>query len=684
MSAVHPLPRGASREGEYASVEELLGEVAETMAYRFATASASRRVSDAIEPLRRLGYRILPGLRWPGRARGAIDVVVVGTSGVFLVSSSRWRDAELGDSGLRRNGNDLSDEIAVLADLGNSIESMLADYGLAPVEVHALGVVGATAGATARIYTVELVSDAGAVEYILARGARIDDEMVEHASRAIAEAYAPRDAEAGSAASDEVTTPTSPDAGLDVGALYDALLTMMGDEPLDPWTSVLSPEQARLVRRGFNGPSRISGAAGTGKTLVGLHRAAYLARTRPGKVLFTSYLRTLPAVLRSHMSRLAPEVAERVEFAGVHSFALRILRSRDIPVNPNKREADLAFAAAWKRIGRDGPLGQIEPTAAYWREELQNVIKGRGLVRFEDYATLPRLGRRRALSREQRAEVWKLYIEYDGELRERDVNDFADLILVAEASLRDEPLEGYDSVIVDEAQDMTLSMIRMLHAVVGDTPDGLNLIGDGQQTIYPGGYTLGEAAVSVRGRAAVMRTNYRNTAEILRLASGIVAGDEYIDIDDAHAEGGEPESLRHGAEPLVEEFSTRQEHDAALLDRIRSMVADGLADYGDIAVLTISTGMAEDIVAVLADAGVPLVELAAFDGGEVNAVKVGTIKRSKGLEFPHVFVARAPRHLVESIELAADSPALERRELAKRELYVAMTRAREDLWVGVC
>ncbi len=127
--------------------------------------------------------------------------------------------------------------------------------------------------------------------------------------------------------------------------------------------------------------------------------------------------------------------------------------------------------------------------------------------------------------------MWQLYSEYDTALRELGVHDLADVILLAEKSLRANPLAGYSAVIADEAQDLSCASIRMLHALVGDAPDGLNLIGDGQQTIYPGGYTLAEADVSIAGRGVIMTRNYRNTAEIQEFADTMVVDDEFVDIE---------------------------------------------------------------------------------------------------------------------------------------------------------
>ena len=72
-----------------------------------------------------------------------------------------------------------------------------------------------------------------------------------------------------------------------------------------------------------------------------------------------------------------------------------------------------------------------------------------------------------------------------------------------------------------------------------------------------------------------------------------------------------------------------------------------------------------------------------YDGRPVEAIKVGTIKRAKGLEFKQVLVVRTAPRLFEPVPASEDSTETERRELDRRELYVAMTRARDGLWVGV-
>jgi superfamily I DNA/RNA helicase len=456
--------------------------------------------------------------------------------------------------------------------------------------------------------------------------------------------------------------------------------------PIEDWMAFLDPEQARLVRRSFNGPARIRGAAGTGKTVVGLHRAAYLARSQPGIVLVTSFVSTLPAVLASQMDRLAPDISRRIEFVGTHAFAKRLLSDRGIQANLQPAIADAEFELAWRTVGRPGLLGRLEPNPTYWEDEIEHVIKGRGITTFEQYAELARTGRRRGLSLEQRRAVWELYRSYQTRMDARGAHDEADLVLLAEASLRETPLERYSAVIVDEAQDLSSAMIRMLHHLVGNAPDGLTLIGDGQQTIYPGGYTLGEVGISLAGRGVVLSNNYRNTAEILDFAEGVVADDEYTDIEGASTHGDNVAKVaRSGPAPLVVRFTNRQTHDAELPRRVRAMIAERGVKLGDIGILSLTTFGVRAAIEALRKANIPVIELTNYNGKPVDAVKVGTVKRAKGLEFAQVLLAQVPSPLLpgqNEPEITEEGAAAEHTELQKRELYVAMTRAREGLWIG--
>jgi hypothetical protein len=671
-----------------------------------------RDVMAALKPLTDIGYHLLPNRGWPGSNNDQVDLVVVGPSGLYIVDTKSWSDVTIEAGRIYRQDTDVTDDIAALADLAYATEAAMADIGLAPGEVHALVVLAGRASIRARIGTVEMVAESGAASYILERGLRFTEEQLNKVLAASLD-YFPVVATpmqrgiagpAGDATADDATvSDIHPDAASnpasdDEVAAFDTIplissaslmrqvAQVVKAPPLEGWMAFLDPEQARLVRRNYNGPSRIRGAAGTGKTIVGLHRAAYLARTQPGVVLVTSFVSTLPAVQSSFMKRLAPDIRERIEFVGTQSFAKRLLSDRHVPSNLQPAIADAEFDIVWRTVGAPGLLGRLEPKPTYWQDEIDHVIKGRGIVNFDQYADLSRTGRLRGLNLDQRRAVWELFTAYQARMEARGAHDEADIVLLAEKSLIEMPMFRYGAVIVDEAQDLSSAMIRMLYRLVGDRPDGLTLIGDYKQSIYPGGYTLAEVGISLSGRGGVLTTNHRNTAEILRLAESVVSDDTFVDIEGISENSTDAVHVpRSGPQPLVVRFSSRAAHDVEIPRRVRALVTDTELSYGDIGILSLTTFGVRAAVAALQKANIPVLELTHFDGTPIDAVKVGTVKRAKGLEFRQVLLAQVPSNLLpgeHDVVVAEEGAAAEHTELQKRELYVAMTRAYDGLWVG--
>lgn len=648
-----------------------------------------RQVAGTLAPLTACGYTFLHDRGWPGAKRGSraqIDHVIVGPGGVFIVDTKSWRDVTVAGGRVFQGQDDVTERFEALADVGVGTEAVLAELGLAPGEVHVVVVLAGSAMdpvALASLGGLVVVGERRASAFINGFGGRLTERQLAMVLGAVNTHFpvlgdepVPLDLSVPDPVLDEP-------ALLTVDEVAETFLAGMLAAPIEEWMAFLHPDQARLVRRSFSGPSRIRGAAGTGKTVVGLHRAAYLARASTGRVVVTTFVKTLPAVLGTLLERLAPDVVDRVEFTGVHKFATGVLRERGQRVDLDLGGVTQAFNYAWGTVGRRGPLHELDPSSRYWRDEIATVIKGRGLTTFEQYADLPRAGRRRPLRVEQRRAVWQLHLAYEQALRERGLVDFQDVILRAEASLREHPMEGVDHVIIDEAQDLSCAMLRMLHAIVGDRPDGLTLIGDGQQTIYPGGYSLAEAGISVAGRGVVLSTNYRNTREIAQFAATIVEGDEFVDLEGGPGRADAALDVpRTGPSPELASFESLAAHDAALVSHVRTLVASGV-DPGDIGVLTATNRDALAMITALRAAGFDAIELESYAGAPAPLVKVGTIKRAKGLEFKQVLLARVDGSLLSPAAPGLDEGALERREIERRELYVGMTRARDGLWVGL-
>ncbi len=701
MSAGASAGQESLRQLALASRHEQAAREAREAASRYNAAAVSeKRVARVLAPLSAAGYHFLPDRQWPGSRTAQVDLIMVGPGGVFIVDTKWWKDVVIAAGRVFRDQDDVTDEFDNLADLAFGAEGAFGAVGLAPGEVRPVVVLAGRRGIKATVGTVDIVGESDALRHIASRGNRLTSLQIDAVLRVALTHFpvlgAPQPVNTAVPEPVIEAPPVEIDESelLSTDEVNSALLEGMLAAPVEDWMTFLHPDQTKLIRRNFNGPSRIRGAAGTGKTVVGLHRAAYLARSRPGKVLVTTYVRTLPTVLSSLLERMAPEVSDKVEFVSVHRFAGRVLSERGIRINTNPVKANSAFKSAWFHVGVKGPLSTIDAKDRYWKEEIDHVIKGRGMTTFESYADSARVGRRRRLTVDQRRAVWDLYRAYEDRLRTAGVHDFADQILLAARSLRDDPITQYSSVIVDEAQDLSCAMVGMLYSLVGDESDGFTLIGDGQQSIYPGGYTLAEVGISLAGRGVVMDTNYRNTAEVLAFANAMIAGDQFTDIEGADQRADSTKQVpRHGKTPVVVPNKTSTDHDAAMVSHIRSTASEIGTSYGDIGVLALTKASVALAVRACKNAGIPTVDLEKYDGKTVDAVKIGTVKRAKGLEFKHVVVPRLTAAQLHSNVSDRRTPAgqtaqpndilRERAERDRRELYVAMTRARDGLWVGV-
>ncbi|WP_206556280.1 3'-5' exonuclease [Curtobacterium luteum] len=642
-----------------------------------------------LAPLAGIGYHLLADRRWPGSMHAQVDMIVVGSAGVFIVDTKAWREVSVHGDRIHRGQEDVTADVARLADLVYGAEAALAEIGLPPGEVHAVVALADQRRMHARVASVDVIGVHDLRGHITKRNARLSPVRVDQVLAAVMAHFPVIDGAQSPEQQLTVPEPVLPRQDLSQPALIDdaelaeQLLDGVLEAPIEEWMAFLDPSQAKLVRRNFNGPARIRGAAGTGKTVVGIHRAAYLARASTGRVLFATYIGTLPKVLASLFERHAPELVDRVDFVGVHQFATRLLKQRGIRFHVDEREARLAFDDAWNAIGASSPLRASRFTRRYWEDEITHVIKGRGLTRFEQYADLARVGRKHGLPVEVRQAVWDLHAAYDRGLRKRGLTDWEDVVLLARDALRERPLAGYDAVIVDEAQDLSCAMVSLLHSLVGDRPDGLTLIGDGQQTIYPGGYTLGEVGISLAGRGVVLDVNHRNTAEILDFAKQMVAADSFTDIEGLNGAGDAVSAVtRNGPAPVVHRAAGRADHDGAMLARLTEVLRLVGTSHGDVGILTATNQQAHDVMTVLRAAGMPCVSLKDYGGKPADAVKVGTVKRAKGLEFKQVLLAHVRRRLLADAPASMSEADRERRELERRELYVGMTRARDGLWVG--
>jgi superfamily I DNA/RNA helicase len=312
------------------------------------------------------------------------------------------------------------------------------------------------------------------------------------------------------------------------------------------------------------------------------------------------------------------------------------------------------------------------------------VIRGRALRDLDAYLGLERSGRGTPLSRELRAETWRLAQRYAEALSERGIGDFSDVLLKAHEVVSASGKLEYDAVVVDEAQDLTEAALRLLYALVGNRDNGLLLVGDGQQSIYPGGFNLAALGVQVRGRSVVLSRNYRNTRQVFDAARAVVAGQSFDDGGERPEPGERPvEVTRVGPEPVIVAATSGDDHDLALAAAIEAAVESG-AGLGDLSVLVPQQTQVDHYLKMIESLGLPTQPLKEYDGRPNALVKVGTYQRAKGLEFKQVFLPRLdPDGLREAQRSTEDDEShRERIALLRRQLFVAMSRARDGLWLG--
>ncbi|RKM63015.1 ATP-dependent helicase [Butyrivibrio sp. XB500-5] len=457
-------------------------------------------------------------------------------------------------------------------------------------------------------------------------------------------------------------------------------------EPLEKWRIFLHPTQRKVVGKKFSGPARVLGGAGTGKTVVAMHRAKMLAETlEPGKkILFTTYTKNLAEDIKDNLRKICiADEMKRIDIINLDAWVSNFLRRQGYEYQiVYDDEVDKAWKDALAITG-----GELSFVDGFYKDEWVKVVQAQEVYDKVSYCKAPRLGRGVRLDRKVRMQLWDVFDEYQNIMNERQQRDVETAMYECRKILESKNMTGqYDSVIVDEGQDLSPSAYRLLRALAGDEHENdIFIVGDSHQRIYRNKAVLSKCGINVRGRSSYLRINYRTTEEIRKFAFALLNGVSFDDLDEAYDNDKGCQSLTHGDKPEISEFATPEEELDFIVKKIKELEANGV-EQKNICIVARTHRLLDNYVAGLQRAGIKSFEIKAnkTDDRSFEGVRIATMHRVKGLEFDHVFAVAVNKKVLPfgtKADFEDDISLEEFRTGEKCLLYVALTRARKSAYV---
>ena len=454
------------------------------------------------------------------------------------------------------------------------------------------------------------------------------------------------------------------------------------DYPWDKWTIFLHPGQRTLVERDYSGPARVAGSAGTGKTIVALHRAVYLVRANPdARVLLTTFSDTLANALRTKLRRLIsnePRLGERLEVHSMNAIGRRLYE-----VNFDRPK--IAFRETIRELLEEA-AGTVEGnkfSPHFLLTEWEQVVDAWQLECWESYRDVMRLGRKTRLNEAHRVMLWAIFERVRSGLEARGLVTYPNVFSRVASKLSESAHPPFEFAVVDEAQDISVAQLRFLAALGTGRSNSLFFAGDLGQRIFQQPFSWKALGVDVRGRSSTLRINYRTSHQIRTQADRLL-GPEVSDVDGNTEERKGTISTFNGPPPDIMVLDTAQEEIKAVSQWLMERVKEGIVPH-EIGVFVRSTAELNRARAAVEHAKLPYKVL--DDNVETTSglASISTMHLAKGLEFRTVIVMACDDEVIplqERIETVAEDSDLEEVYNTERHLlYVACTRARDHLLV---
>lgn len=451
--------------------------------------------------------------------------------------------------------------------------------------------------------------------------------------------------------------------------------------PWDKWTIFLHPAQQELVEKNYNGPARVAGSAGTGKTIVALHRAVFWAKTNAdSRIILTTFSAMLANALKVKLRRLIsnePRLAEQIEIFALNDIGLKLYKINIGQPNIVSNEQLMEF------LKKTSTTVEHKFSLSFLLTEWQQVVDMWQIKSWEAYRDVKRLGRKTRLPEQQRGLLWKIFNEVNEKLVKENLLTVAGLFERLTVLYQQNRNFPYEYIIVDEAQDLTVYQLKLLATAGKNNPNALFFAGDLGQRIFQQAFSWKSLGVDVRGRSRTLHVNYRTSHQIRQQADKLL-GKEVTDADGNVEDRRGTVSLFNGPDPAIKSFADENAEALFVGEWIKQQLADGVAPC-ELGVFVRSQHQINRAVQALKNADADYIILDEMVDAIINKIAISTMHFAKGLEFKSVAVMACDDEVIplqERIETVTEQSDLEEVYNTERQLlYVACTRARDCLLI---
>lgn len=456
-------------------------------------------------------------------------------------------------------------------------------------------------------------------------------------------------------------------------------------EPLEKWRVFLHPSQRKVVQKDFSGPARVLGGAGTGKTVVAMHRAKYLASKLGDKdrILFTTFTANLANDIKENLRKICSvEEMRRIEVINFDALVSQYLREQGFSaVVKYGEDIQKLWSDAVAEASED-----LEFDVDFFEEEWNRVAIANEALTVEKYVKAPRVGRGTRLDRKKRLAIWKVFECYINLMRENHVRDANMAMYECSLLLQKNKKAKYAHIIVDEAQDFSDNAFRLIRSFAGEERENdIFIVGDSHQRIYKNKPMLSRCGINIRGRSSYLKVNYRTTEEIRKYAFALLNGISFDDLDDSFDVGDKCRSLTHGTAPVIQNFKDFDNEFDFIINEIKRLNNEG-ETLSSICIVARTQKYVDMYSDALNATGIKVyaIKRNKSDDRSNDGIRVATMHRVKGLEFKYVFVAAINNGVMPLKSAIKNTDEISKQESLTSEkclLYVAMTRAQKGAYI---